>query len=94
MILMLVYLLNPCFWSGRWRFIFATMHRKCSPESLPPFVLLAAPFFAFMVQSESDVRMICSTQANNGLVTLACLYLAVLLAFLSGLLPFGAQFEL
>jgi hypothetical protein len=47
---------------------------------------LAAPFFAFMIQSENDAWRYARLVQIAG-VTLSCVYIAVLLGLISGLLP-------
>jgi hypothetical protein len=49
---------------------------------------LAAPFFALMLQSEQDVQRAAGVVQIAG-VTMACIYLGILLALVSGAVPLG-----
>ena len=85
MFLVLVYLLVHIF-----GLVVGAFYGNDAPQMLTEFqqslYWLAAPFFALMIQSERDVRQ-CARLVQIAGVTLSCVYIAILLALISGLLP-------
>jgi len=85
MLLVLAYLLVHI--SG---LVVGAFYGNDAPQMLTEFqqslYWLAAPFFAFMIQSERDVRRYARLVQIAG-VTLSCAYIAILIGLISGLVP-------